>query len=204
MLDYSSSQQTQQLPLAGFRGHLPSYFYNTSAPKILIASAISATSAAGEDGGDAPTNDSSSSTAYVTLLPLWPEKDVDGADKERDRRKELFRRKTPKTTTTTTTTTPFPAITAITEIESLESPEYATTTSTTSEPSAISNKKTMKGRKEFRSGGGGMQRFLPTGDYVAQQPPPDEGGCTTRNIDGEWITHYKESLFRVTNRHWDE
>ncbi|KAH7729312.1 Protein Y69A2AR.31 [Aphelenchoides avenae] len=34
------------------------------------------------------------------------------------------------------------------------------------------------------------------GKYVTQTPPPKEGGCVTRNIDGEWIRHYKGSLLR--------
>lgn len=31
---------------------------------------------------------------------------------------------------------------------------------------------------------------------VTQTPPP-EGGCVARNIEGDWIRHYKNTLFRV-------
>jgi len=35
----------------------------------------------------------------------------------------------------------------------------------------------------------------PTDAYVTQVPPP-QGGCVARNIDGSWITHYKNSIVR--------
>uniref|UniRef100_A0AC34RJ50 GDNF/GAS1 domain-containing protein n=1 Tax=Panagrolaimus sp. JU765 TaxID=591449 RepID=A0AC34RJ50_9BILA len=38
----------------------------------------------------------------------------------------------------------------------------------------------------------------PTDTYVTQAPPK-EGGCVARNIDGSWITHYKNSVIRQYN-----
>uniref|UniRef100_A0AC34F127 GDNF/GAS1 domain-containing protein n=1 Tax=Panagrolaimus sp. ES5 TaxID=591445 RepID=A0AC34F127_9BILA len=35
----------------------------------------------------------------------------------------------------------------------------------------------------------------PTDAYITHAPPP-EGGCMARNIDGTWITHYKNSVIR--------
>lgn len=37
----------------------------------------------------------------------------------------------------------------------------------------------------------------PTDAFVTQSPPK-EGGCVARNIDGSWITHYKNSVVRVS------
>ncbi|KAE9554644.1 hypothetical protein FO519_002131 [Halicephalobus sp. NKZ332] len=38
----------------------------------------------------------------------------------------------------------------------------------------------------------------PTDTYVTQTPPP-QGGCRARNIEGSWITHYKNSIVRQYN-----
>uniref|UniRef100_A0A915E225 Uncharacterized protein n=1 Tax=Ditylenchus dipsaci TaxID=166011 RepID=A0A915E225_9BILA len=76
----------------------------------------------------------------------------------------------------------------------LESAENSTISSTTTLDPAAKQAllKKMNQRKQFRP----AKYFLPTGEYVTQRPPPQYGGCTTRNVDGEWIVHYKDSLFR--------
>ncbi|CAD5228543.1 unnamed protein product [Bursaphelenchus xylophilus] len=36
-------------------------------------------------------------------------------------------------------------------------------------------------------------------DKLVTQTPPPEGGCKARNIEGDWISHYKNTLFRQYN-----
>lgn len=97
-----------------------------------------------------------------------------------------------------------------TSIEELEN-STRTTLSTLDPDAQAAALKKLNARKQFRVKAG---NYLPTGEYVTMRPPPKEGmlilnllpfianfltlgGCTTRNIDGEWIVHYKDSIFRV-------
>ncbi|KAI1713649.1 hypothetical protein Ddc_11795 [Ditylenchus destructor] len=78
-----------------------------------------------------------------------------------------------------------------TSIEELENTTRSTLATLDPEVQAAALKK-LNARKQFRVKPG---NFLPTGEYVTMRPPPKEG-CSTRNIDGEWIVHYKDSIFR--------
>ncbi|KAI6207336.1 hypothetical protein M3Y99_01844500 [Aphelenchoides fujianensis] len=40
-------------------------------------------------------------------------------------------------------------------------------------------------------------RVVNAPQLVTQTPPPKDGGCSTRNLEGGWITHYKNSIFRM-------